>query len=268
MFTDLLVGGLSGAISRTATAPLELYKIQRQNAFMPDSSIRAVLRKEGVRYLWKGNGANCMRVFPQTGINYAVFEFSTQNILYPVENEELRNLMAGALGGSTSMICTYPLETIRSRLCLQTNNSHYEGLFHAFRKIPPSHLYQGLRMSLIGFAPFTAISFCAYFNYKKKLERLTDWNADLVKMIGGGLAGSTAISMTYPTDLIRRRLQLQGFDKSVPQYSGILDCLLKIVRKEGVRGLYRGLYASYVKLFPTVGIQFWAMEKCNEVFKS
>jgi len=125
MLTDILIGGLSGVISRTATSPLELYKIQRQNPYMPDSTIRAVLRKEGIRYLWKGNGTNCARVFPQTGINYAVFEVLRQRMLYPIENEDIRNLLAGAAGGSTSLICTYALETIRSRLCLERNKCHY-----------------------------------------------------------------------------------------------------------------------------------------------
>ena len=47
MLIDLVVGGLSGVISRTLTAPLELYKIQRQNAFIPNSTIRDVLKKGG-----------------------------------------------------------------------------------------------------------------------------------------------------------------------------------------------------------------------------
>ena len=69
MLIDLLIGGLSGVNSRTLTAPLELYKIQRQNTFMPHSTLRAVVKKEGFRYLWKGNATNCIRVFPQSAIN-------------------------------------------------------------------------------------------------------------------------------------------------------------------------------------------------------
>ncbi len=46
MWIDLVIGGLSGVISRTLTAPLELYKIQRQNAFIPNSTIRDVLKKK------------------------------------------------------------------------------------------------------------------------------------------------------------------------------------------------------------------------------
>jgi hypothetical protein len=79
-------------------------------------------------------------------------------------------------------------------------------------------------MSILGFAPFSALSFSAYFTYKEYLESHTLWNSDIIKVVGGGMAGISAVSVTYPTDLIRRRLQLQNFDKSVPKYSGILDC--------------------------------------------
>ena len=43
---DLLIGGIAGIISRTATAPLELYKIQQQNNYLKNSTIKNVLNKE------------------------------------------------------------------------------------------------------------------------------------------------------------------------------------------------------------------------------
>ena len=208
MLIDLLIGGLSGVNSRTLTAPLELYKIQRQNTFMPHSTLRAVVKKEGFRYLWKGNATNCIRVFPQSAINIGIFNYSKNNIFNDISNNEMKDFYAGGLGGSISIICTYPLETIRSRLSLQSSNSHYKGFFHACKTIPFLDLYKGLRMSIIGFAPFSAISFMLYFNYKDKLEKNTTINADIIKVLGGGLAGITAVTVTYPTDLIRRRLQL------------------------------------------------------------
>jgi len=267
MWIDLVIGGLSGVISRTLTAPLELYKIQRQNAFIPNSTIRDVLKKEGLRYLWKGNATNCIRVFPQTAINYGVFEFTKKHVFSGIENEQIKNFFAGSMGGGVSITLTYPLETIRSRLALQTCNSHYKGLLDACRSIPMTDMFKGLRMSILGFAPFTALSFSTYFTYREYLENNTSWNKDIIKVVGGGMAGTTAVTITYPSDLIRRRLQLQNFDKSVPKYNGIIDCVKKIIANEGIIGLYRGLPASYIKLFPTIGIQFLAMERLNQCFK-
>ena len=267
MLVDLLSGGLSGIVSRTVTAPLELYKIQRQNPYMPHSTLRAVIGREGVSYLWKGNGANCLRVFPQFGINYAVYRAVEDN--FPFENfsnQEIRRLISGGISGSVAMTCIYPLETIRSRLALQTQLGHYSGIMDALRKTPLRGLYGGLRMSICGFGPFNALNFMYYYQYKSLCGAL-GITPSAANFLSGGLAGISALSATYPTDLIRRRLQMQGFDKAVPQYNGIVDCARKIVQQEGIRGLYRGLGAGYLKVFPTLAVQFWSMELFSEMFK-
>jgi hypothetical protein len=267
MLADLLSGGLSGIVSRTATAPIELYKIQRQNPYMPHSTLRDVLHKEGFLYLWKGNGTNCLRVFPQFGINYAVYRAVESNI--PVEvfsSQELRRLISGGISGSVAMTCIYPLETIRSRLTLQTQRGHYTGVVDALRKTPLRDLYGGLRMSIYGFGPFNALNFMYYYQYKLLLGTL-GVAPSTTNFLSGGLAGISALSVTYPTDLIRRRLQMQGFDKAVPQYNGIIDCARKIIHQEGIMGLYRGLGAGYLKVFPTLAIQFWSMELFSGMMK-
>ena len=227
MNRDLLIGGLSGIVSRTTTAPLELWKIQQQNYFVPNSTFRDVLQKEGIRYLLKGNYTNCIRIFPQYSMNFAAFQFFNEKTKPYIENENAKNLVAGSLAGLVAMSGVYPLETIRSRLALQTNKSHY---------------------------------------YKTLLSKFIQAD-DIVNLVAGGVSGMSAVSWTYPSDLVRRRLQLQGFDNSVPKYNGIRDCFRQILRQEGIKGLYRGLGACYIKIFPTVGIQFWCIEKGKQLLK-
>ena len=74
---DLIIGGIVGAISRTLTAPLELYKIQKQNKFI-QHSFSSVLQKEGIRYLWKGNLTNVLRIAPQMSLNYSIYKSCQQ----------------------------------------------------------------------------------------------------------------------------------------------------------------------------------------------
>ena len=162
------------------------------------------------------------------------------------------------------MVMTYPLETVRSRL-LQRNSTHYRGIMDALRAIPRKDLFRGLQMSILGYAPFNAISFSTYFTYREHLDKRDIIHSDITKVLAGGGAGITAIMVTYPSDLIRRRLQLQNFDKNVPSYAGILDCVRKVVACEGVGGLYRGLPATCIKLFPTIGVQFLVLERLKSI---
>ena len=86
--------------------------------------------------------------------------------------------------------------------------------------------------------------------------------------MSGGRCGCFAVTIMYPTDLIRRRLQIQTFDPTVPKYDGMIDCIRKIVKTEGVPGLYRGVGANYVKTFPTFAIQFYILDKMKNFLKN
>ena len=264
MWKDLINGGLAAVISRTATAPLELYKIQCQNRYMKESTIPNVIRKEGIRYLWKGNGMNSIRAFPQFAINYAVFEGSKDTIFNTIERKTTRNFVAGGLAGIVAMTCIYPLETIRTRLSLQMCHSHYANPWTALRSMSFKELYGGLRMSLIGFGPFSALSFAFYHKYNEIFTSL-NYEKNAVHLLSGGLSGMSAITITYPSDLIRRRLQMQGFDSNVPKYDGIVDCLKKMHQYGGIREWYRGLLPTYVRIFPCLAIQFWCLEKGKQL---
>jgi hypothetical protein len=241
---------------------------------MPNSTLRDVIKKEGVRYLWKGNCVNCARAFPQFSISYAVFEKSKKTLeeKYQTKDSKSIKFISGFMGGVISMVCIYPLENIRTRMSLQTNKNHYTGIFDAFKKIPTRQLYNGLGTSVLGFGPFNAITFTMFDVYKKQFELKDDkcvkyihkdnYNL-IVKLLCGGFSSISAISITYPTDVIRKRLQLQGMSKDVPEYSGIIDCVKKIYKQDGIGGFYRGLYATYIKLFPTFAIQYYIMDKMN-----
>lgn len=62
---------------------------------------------------------------------------------------------------------------------------------------------------------------------------------DIIAGTVGGIAGRL---IEYPFDTIKVRLQAALFNPSV-RYVGAIDCFTTTLRKEGVRGLYRGLAA-------------------------
>ena len=131
-------------------------------------------------------------------------------------------------------------------------------------------MYGGLRASLIGITPYCALNFAFYYNLKERFNN-NNVPSHINKMLSGGLSAMAAVTFTYPTDLIRRQLQLQGFDPTVPKYNGLIDCTKKIVKTQGIRGLYRGLLPCYITIFPKFALQFWGFEFCqqniNKVFE-
>ena len=97
-----------------------------------------------------------------------------------------------------------------------------------------------------------------FFNIDKNSSK-----AQIANFTLGGLAGSIAVTLTYPTDLLRRMMQLSG-TPGYPKYSNMFDAGIKIVQKEGPVGLYKGYFACLLKVAPSMAILFW----CNELLKS
>ena len=95
---NLFIGGTSSIISRTATSPLEIFRLQRQNPFMPNSTITNVIKVEGLKGLWKGNGTNCIRVFPQYAISYSIYQ-RTNKLLKNNDNDNFKNFISGVTAG-------------------------------------------------------------------------------------------------------------------------------------------------------------------------
>lgn len=69
------------------------------------------------------------------------------------------------------------------------------------------------------------------------------------KLTCGALAGSISQTLTYPFDVIRRKMQVTGMNALGVKYNGALDALTSIVRTEGVKGLYRGLWPNLRESF-------------------
>jgi len=78
-----------------------------------------------------------------------------------------------------------------------------------------------------------------------------------VRLLGGGLSGITAASITYPLDLVRTRLAAQTNNI---YYRGISHALYSICRCEGVKGLYKGLGPTLMGVGPSIAISFSVYE--------
>ncbi|KAJ2809367.1 mitochondrial aspartate-glutamate transporter agc1 [Coemansia guatemalensis] len=77
----------------------------------------------------------------------------------------------------------------------------------------------------------------------------------MAKLGNGAIAGVTGVSIIFPLDMVKTRLQNQKPVNGKLPYSGGLDCFRKIVRGEGVRGLYRGLVPNLAGVTPEKAIK-------------
>jgi solute carrier family 25 (adenine nucleotide translocator) protein 4/5/6/31 len=70
------------------------------------------------------------------------------------------------------------------------------------------------------------------------------WKFFAANMASGGAAGATSLCVVYPLDFARTRLAADIGQKEGRHYNGLLDCIKKTVKSDGIGGLYRGFFVS------------------------
>ncbi len=240
-------------------------------------------KTEGWRGFFKGNGANVLRIAPYSALQFLFFDIYkvafqksllALNYFEPGHKLEKNGypslgpywtLAAGALAGSTSTFFCYPLDLARSFLTAQTNQQVYKGItdciVQVYRAEGVKGVYRGCIPTLAGISPYIALNFFFFDTLKKKyLPVSSDPNFTLISLCLGGLSGTGAALLTYPADVIRRRVQLAGLGKNLvngsPEFNGTLDCIRVMYRTQGIQSFFRGLIPCLCKVMPSMAIAF------------
>lgn len=125
-------------------------------------------------------------------------------------------------------------------------------------------LYRGMVPTAVGVAPYVGINFAAYEGLRGVITPPENTTVAR-KLACGALAGAISQTLTYPFDVLRRKMQVRGMGTALgPQYNGALHALVMIVRNEGVGGLYRGIWANLLKVAPSIATSFFTYEFVKE----
>ncbi|PVD37962.1 hypothetical protein C0Q70_00564 [Pomacea canaliculata] len=247
------------------------------------SSLRQVLFKEGFVGLFKGNGVQMLRIFPYAAIQFSTFE-QYKKFLKPFfsNHPHVNKLVAGSLAGLTAVFVTYPLDVVRSRVAFELEVGmvdtvramlYLEGGLRSF--------YRGIIPSMLGMAPYSGLSF---FTYEVIKSFFLEYFPDILgkpcpqntgglvlivpaKLVCGGLAGAVAQTISYPLDVVRRRLQLSSILPEPHKYNrgGWVHTLVMVYRDDGIsKGLFRGMTVNYLRIMPMVGVSFTAYETLKQ----
>lgn len=273
---DFLAGGISGAVAKTCTAPIERVKLiiqtQDANPLIRSGEIPRytgisncfvrVAQEQGIGAFWRGNFVNILRYFPTQAFNFA-FKDSIKK-LFPkqssVGGKFLVNIASGGLAGAGSLCIVYPLDYARTRLASDVGSGKkaFNGLADCLAKTAQGPagimgLYNGFGVSVVGIIPFRG----TYFGVNDTLVAMNPYQKDsnviglLSKFACAQTAALSAGYASYPFDTVRRRLQMQSEKpKSEWVYSGTMDCFSKIMQTEGTAALFKGAGANALR---TVG---------------
>jgi solute carrier family 25 (adenine nucleotide translocator) protein 4/5/6/31 len=276
---NFLAGGVSGAVAKTCTAPIERVKllIQTQDANPKIISgevarytgivncFTRVAGEQGIKAFWRGNLTNIIRYFPTQAFNFAFKDSIKAMFPKTDKNTEfvkffLTNMASGGLAGAGSLMIVYPLDYARTRLAsdVGSGKAQFNGLLDCLKKTVAAggvgSLYNGIGVSIVGIIPYRGV----YFGLFDTLSGYNPFQKDEnnIKRAGSkfACAQSSAIAAgyaSYPFDTVRRRLQMQSEKpESEWVYKGTADCFSKIMKEEGTSALFKGAGANALR---TVG---------------
>ncbi|KAH7421702.1 hypothetical protein KP509_13G071900 [Ceratopteris richardii] len=270
---DFLMGGVSAAVSKTAAAPIERVKllIQNQNEMIKAGRLQEpykgitncferTIAEEGVLSLWRGNGTNVIRYFPTQALNFA-FKDHFKKLFNKKKDKDgywvwlAGNLASGAAAGATSSLFVYSLDYARTRLSTDAQAAtmggerQFKGLLDVYRKTLASDgiagLYRGFTISCVGSVVYRGLYFGMYDSLKPVVLVGSLQDNFLASFLLGWSITTGAGLAAYPMDTVRRRMMMTSGE--AVKYSGSIDCFAQVIKKEGVKSLFKGAGANILR---------------------
>ena len=188
------------------------------------------------------------------------------------------DIVAGTIGGMTTVVVGHPLDTVKVRL--QTSTSHYSSMLDCIVKTWQVEgvrgYYKGVQSPLAGEAFFNAIQFAAYGQSKQLLQRYRTTGADTTQphansppalvvlsvgdyFIAGGLTGAASCLVECPVDLLKSQLQTVIYRPN-PPFTSFTSAVSFVLRHRGVIGLYQGLVPTFLRTIPSTAAYFGCYE--------
>lgn len=282
---EYFIAGISGGITSSLILhPLELLKIRlaTQDGNISDipkynnlrDAVKTIYKDERIRGFYRG-------VFPSVVVSgcawgsyfilYNAYKLSIQNeknkVLSPIQH-----LTGASVSGLLTLLWTNPLWVVKTRICLTsantnsttaTSSTYYANSLDAIRKIFRNEgirgFYKGIIPGVFGVS-HGAVQFMTYEEliklYNKYKDRESNTSLKTMEcLIISACSKIVAVSVTYPYQLIRLRLQNQ-----FAEYSGSINCIVRTFRNEGIRGFYKGMSANLIRVTPATMITFVTYE--------
>ncbi|CAI0448426.1 unnamed protein product [Linum tenue] len=196
--------------------------------------------------------------------------------------------MAGAVMAGVVHTIVAPIE--RTKLLLQTQESNMAILGGGHRKFKGMvdclartvreegilSLWRGNGSSVLRYYPSVALNFslkvhiCILQDLYRNVLRSPGQDGKFfagpsANFIAGSAAGCTTLIIIYPLDIAHTRLAADIGRTDVREFKGVYHFLTTIRKKEGIRGIYRGLPASLQGMVVHRGLYFGGFDTMKEI---
>jgi len=185
---------------------------------------------------------------------------SKKNPLAPATLSYGQYYLAGAFAGLSNTVLSTPIEHVRIRLQTQPHGAArlYSGPLDCIRKLSANAgvtngLYRGTAVTILREAQAYGVWFLTYeflMNADAKRNNIKREQISTPKVaLYGGLAGEMLWLASYPFDVVKSKMQTDGFGEKA-RYKNMRDCFAQTFKAEGMYGFWRGIGPTLLRAMP------------------
>ncbi|SMN22428.1 similar to Saccharomyces cerevisiae YPL134C ODC1 Mitochondrial inner membrane transporter [Maudiozyma saulgeensis] len=276
-----LAGSIAGVSETVAMYPLDVIKTRFQLQSVTTnrqlglvSYITKVLRKEGLRHIFRGITSPVLMEVPKRATKFSCnskYQTFLQRIFGQNTLTQSTTIIAGAMAGSTEAIIIVPFELVKIRM--QQVSSVYKTpadcLKSIIRKDGIFAMYTGLeatmwRSSVWNSGYFGLMHFVKSVLPHTENKRLqTSYN-----FIAGALGGSLSCFLSVPFDVVKSQIQSVNGSYVTRRsgfYGSAIFSIIHMYKADGIFTLYRGITPILCRYAPGGGILSSVYNKVNDL---
>ncbi|RYP33754.1 hypothetical protein DL767_004621 [Monosporascus sp. MG133] len=295
---DLFAGAVGGVAQVLTGQPFDIVKVRLQTGTQYASALdaaKSIYAQEGALAFYKGTLTPLLGIGACVSIQFGAFGFakryfeSANQRAHPLSSSSTsaataaaaltgnkkdlsygQYYAAGAFAGVANSVVSGPIEHVRIRLQAQPHGAGrlYSGPLDCVRKLSARAgllrgLYRGEAVTVLREAQAYGVWFLA-FEWMMSADAarngvtrdcIPSWKVALY----GGLAGEALWLSSYPLDVVKSKMQTDGFGPDA-RYRSMRDCFAQTYRLEGARGFWKGLAPTLLRAMPVSACTFATVE--------
>lgn len=277
---DLFAGAAGGVAQVLLGQPFDIVKVRLQTTFKYPSALScasSILKNEGPLAFYKGTLTPLIGIGACVSVQFGAFHYARRafeernlHTNRPADLSYTQYYLAGAFAGLTNSVLSGPIEHVRIRLQTQPHGASrlYNGPWDCIRKLSSQGgifrgLYRGQAVTLYREAQAYGVWFLTFeylMNQDMKRNNVSRSDISSPKVaFYGGLAGEALWIASYPFDVVKSKMQSDGFGGE-QRFKTMRNCFAQTWRREGMRGFWKGIGPTMVRAMPVSAGTFAVVE--------
>ena len=277
------LAGWVGGIGQVLTAqPFDIIKIRLQTQSTTNpiytstaDCFKKILKNEGPLTFYKGTASPLIGVGSICATQFMAYQECKKKLSdFGIKaGTNLSFFISGTFAGCASSFIVAPVEHLRIRMQIQGTKKVklYTGSIDAGIKIFKQYGISGVAKGWVATVARDGTFFGFYFMFYEIIARLIQGSKDdkispLAGFVAGGATGIITWVSTFPTDSLKSIAQADSLDKSKRQYTGYINMVSTVLREQGIKKLYNGLFVCALRGFPANAVTFLFYEVAKDGF--